>query len=172
MNPTINKILFTTDLSVGSREVFKMAVSLANSCNASITLLHVIEEMSLGKKGILENYIGKDIYDKINDENKKHAQNVLIGKQKEVPIIREALMKMSQEDSTNDNGDAVKIDEILVTTGRPIDEILIRSEKLNCDVIVMGHHHHSIIVETMIGGTARGVMRRSKIPVFLVPIEE
>ncbi len=172
MGPTIKRILFTTDLSDGSREAFKVAVSLANSCGASITLLHIIEEIPSGKKSILANYVGKEVFDEIENNNKEYAQNILIGKRKEVPIIKEALERMSQDSDYNAAGSSqsIKIDDIIVIIGKPVEEIITHTEDKSYDVIVMGNHRHGAIVEALMGGTTKGVMRRSKTPIFLVPI--
>ena len=46
MVPEIKKILFPTNLSRSARHAFEYAVSIANRYGATITLLHVMEEVS------------------------------------------------------------------------------------------------------------------------------
>ena len=46
MIPEIKNILYATDLSENARYAFGYAVSLANRCDAKITVLHVVEELS------------------------------------------------------------------------------------------------------------------------------
>jgi len=46
MIPEIKKILYTTDLSQNSAYAFRYAVNSAKKHDASITILHVVEEMA------------------------------------------------------------------------------------------------------------------------------
>ena len=175
MDPKINKILFTTDLSEGAREVFKHAVYLAENCSASLTLLHVIEDAVPERSKIaLKELMGEDAFDQLGKEQESSARNILIGKQKEAPIIEQAMRKLSDEMTNSGDGSEspIKIDNILVNMGKIEDEILAQAEKSNCDLIVMGYRHHNILTEALLPSHVRSVMRRNKRPVFLVPITE
>ncbi len=169
----IKRILFTTDLSEHSKNVFEMAVSLALQTNASITILHVIESGPSQPRNILVNLIGSEAYAKIKADNETFARNVLIGKQKEVPLIREALKKLSQDafDKLEDEKKPVVIDDIDVRLGHIVDEILNIVDEKQIDMIVMGHHQKSMMLRAVIGSTVRCVLRQCKIPVHLVPID-
>ena len=54
----LKKILFTTDLSQSSKEVFDFAVSLALKSRATVLILHVIEEEESRTKGLIVDMIG------------------------------------------------------------------------------------------------------------------
>jgi len=172
MIPTIKKILFTTDLSDHAKAVFKHTIRLAGSCQASVTMLHVIEEAASNSKNLVIDLMGKDVYEKIAKEDEAFAQRIMLGKRKEAPIIQETLEKLAEQSGSMDDGKKVQIDSTLVTMGNVAEEIVLQAESNDCDVIVMGYHVKNIIVELMLGGKTRKVMRHSKIPVHLVPIHD
>ena len=175
MDPKINRILFTTDLSEGAREVFKHAVFLAEKCNASLVLLHVIEDVTPERtKIVLKDLMGEEAFDRLGKEQESSARNVLLGKQKEAPIIEQAMRKLGEEAMNGSAGvdSPVKIEKILVTLGKIDDEIIYQAEKTDCDIIVMGYRYHSALTETLTGASVRKVMRHSKIPVYLVPLTD
>ncbi len=172
MVTTINKILFTTDLSDGAMEIYKQAVRLASSCQASITILHVIEETTSQAKNLVIDMVGKEAFKQLEKDNEAFAQNIMLGKRKEAPIIEQTLEKLAEQSGTVSDGKHVEIDATLVSMGNIAEEIVSEAEKNNCDIIVMGYHVKNIIAELMLGGKTRKVMRHSKIPVYLVPIHD
>ena len=54
--------------------------------------------------------------------------------------------------------------------GYPAEEILRTANKLNCDIIVMGTHGKGIISQTFLGSMAKKVLRRTRKPVFIIPL--
>ena len=60
------------------------------------------------------------------------------------------------------------INEIVVTTGNPVEEILKLAEKKESDLLVMGAHGHGILTGAMIGSISRRVLRRCKKPVLVI----
>jgi len=51
-----------------------------------------------------------------------------------------------------------------------IQKILSKAQELNCDEIIMGTHSKGIIANTFLGSTAKRVLRRSRKPVFIIPL--
>ncbi len=174
MIPDVKKILFATDLSAGSQDVFHYAVSLARSYNASITILHVIEDAPAQAKSFVVDLMGKEAYKELEEEHEDHAKNILIGKRREVPIIRQALEKLRDNHQSSDGSTEppIVIEDILVPMGKIKEEIIEQAQKSNCDIIVMGHRVHSIIAEAFLGSTTRSILRKLEKPVFLVPIHD
>jgi nucleotide-binding universal stress UspA family protein len=172
MIPTIKKILFTTDLSDHAKEVFTQTIRLAGSCQASVTMLHVIEETTSNTKNLVIDLMGKEVFEKLAKDNEAYAQNIMLGKRKEAPIIQEVLEKLAQQSKSMDDGKRVQVDKSLVTVGNVAEEIVQQAKVNGCDVIVMGYHVKNIILELMLGGKTRQVMRHSTIPVHLVPIHD
>ncbi|MBW2604874.1 MAG: universal stress protein [Deltaproteobacteria bacterium] len=168
----IKRILYATDLSDNARHAFAYAVSLANLYGAAITLLHVLAEVPESlDRGVL-GYISADRWEEIKNRQVHEAKQILTRKKREYVPIREVLDQFCEDVKSSHANQNFVADEILVIKGHPDDEILIQAEKRNCDLIVMGTHGHGIIEETLVGSTARRVIRRSKKPVLVVRLPE
>lgn len=171
MDPKINKILFTTDLSDNARTVFQYAVMLARSCGATITMLHVIEDIQPSTGSILKEELGEEEFTKLQEEKQASATTIMIGKQKEAPMIEHVLFKLSESAAAgSDGGSPVVVDKRLVTIGRIDEEILYQADANDCDLIVMANRLPGSTAEKPLAGTVGGVVRRSKRQVYLVPI--
>jgi nucleotide-binding universal stress UspA family protein len=57
----------------------------------------------------------------------------------------------------------------LLLQGRTIETILKEAGRLPASLIVLGSHGHSAVYDLLVGSVAEGVVRRSTIPVLLVP---
>lgn len=168
----IKKILFTTDLSDGAMDVFKQTIRLASSCQASVTMLHVIEETTSNARNLVIDMLGKEAFEKLKKENEIYVQNIMLGKRKEAPVIQKTLEKLAQHSETLSQEGLVQIEDTLIITGNVAEEIIEQAEKYHCDVIVMGYHVRSIIAELMLGSKTKRVICCSKIPVYLVPVHD
>ena len=168
----IKKILYATDLSENARHAFAYAVSLANLYGATITLLHVLEEIPASLDSSVLGYISSERWEEIKKQHYQEAKETLTRKKREYVPIREVLDQFCENaKSSHENHDFIT-DEILVTKGNPADEILTQAEKRNCDLIVMGTQGHGILEDALLGSIARRVIRRSKKPVLVVRLPE
>ncbi|WP_440991628.1 universal stress protein [Haloarchaeobius baliensis] len=57
----------------------------------------------------------------------------------------------------------------MVRRGRPVDEILATADEVGADVIVLGRTGRSGLADRILGSTADRVVRRSALPVLLIP---
>ena len=48
--------------------------------------------------------------------------------------------------------------------------ILEKANELECDAIVMGTHGKGIIANAFLGSVAKQVLRRTRMPVFIIPL--
>lgn len=168
----IKRILYATDLSENARQAFAYAVSLANLYGATITLLHVLEEIpELVDKGVI-GYISAERWEEIKRQQVQEAKETLTRKKREYVPIREVLGQFCEDVRSSHEDQDFIADEILVIRGNPVDEILAQAEERNCDLIVMGTQGHGILEDALIGSTARRVIRRSKKPVLVVRLPE
>ncbi len=60
--------------------------------------------------------------------------------------------------------------EGLLIQGATREMILLESQKLNIDLIIIGHHENSILYKIFAGSVASSVIEHSKIPVLTIPI--
>lgn len=169
----VKNILFVSDLSVNMKQVFDHAAALAVCQNAKITILHVMEEDPDAEKRIRTAF-GEELYQDAKAQS-EGARTVLIGKNIDALKIRQAIsgffLKALKE---NDSGPADSlIQKILVAEGRSvIDEIMATLEEEHCDMIVMGCRKQGLIDEAMGDKLIRNILKRSEVPVFVVPFSD
>jgi nucleotide-binding universal stress UspA family protein len=162
MIPEIKKILYTTDLSENARHAFGYAVSLANRYGASITILHVLEDLSPSRDLLVMNIIGEQKWIELRESNKHNVMDT----------IKKRLEGFCAEVSNELPECPFITDKIIVKIGNPVEEILGEAEKTGCDMVVMGAHGHGILGDVMMGSTSRRVLRRCKKPVLIVRLPE
>lgn len=170
----INRILYTTDLSKSSIVVFEHTIALAAQTGASISMLHVIEDGSSGVQNRMVHLVDRQVYEKIRNESRDIVKNVLIGKQKTIPVIQNALKKLCDETSSKICKDQspVVIDAIEVRYGNAADEIMQVSDTMQCDLIAMGYLKKGSLLKALMGsGAGKSVMQQTKKPLFLVPLD-
>ncbi|NNL78761.1 MAG: universal stress protein, partial [Desulfobacterales bacterium] len=151
-----------------SRHAFNYAVSAADKYGATITILHVMEEVSPSATEHLKSFVGEEKWQKLQDSHEQEARQILIGKKKEGATIREALQEFCREAQKDLAECEFMTDEVIVVKGNVVDQILAETQGRGIDLIVMGYHSRGKLEEAVMGSTTRRVLRRSKTPVLLV----
>jgi nucleotide-binding universal stress UspA family protein len=161
MTHQVKKILYTTDLSQNAPRVFQYAIFLGNQFNAHITSLHVIEELSSEAKLAFSTYFGKDIRRELLIKREQGVMEEMKGRLKR---LCEAPME---------GGEILDLDRLTmkIAKGYPEEQILKISTEINADLIVMGAHEKGVS-HTFLGTVAKRVLRRSRIPVIIVPLSK
>jgi nucleotide-binding universal stress UspA family protein len=160
MIPTIKKILYATDLSPNSAYVFRYAINSAIKHDANIIILHVFEKISVTTEAQLGVYIEQDLRKKIYDDRREST----------IDRIKKRLQIFCEKE-LEDNAESVnRVESIEMAEGFPAEEILSKADELNCDVIIMGTHGKGIIQHAFLGSTAKRVLRRTRKPVFIIPL--
>ena len=169
----IKKILFTTDLSKSSIKVFERTVALAAQTGAAIVMLHVIEDGSSSSQNRMIHLVDREVYEKIRSESSDIVRNVLIGKQRTIPVIQNALKQLCDEttDKVCATDQPVAIDAIEVRYGNVAEAIVAVADEDECDLIAIGHHQKGSLLRALMGSATGSVIKQSRIPLFLVPIE-
>jgi nucleotide-binding universal stress UspA family protein len=160
MIPKIKKILYATDLSPNSSYVFRYAINSAIKHDASIVILHVFELFSAAARSQIDLYFDEEFRKKILTERVAETKARII----------ERLNEFSAKELQEYPGSKDRVISIEVSEGFPAEEILSKAEKLGCDAIIMGTHSKGIIANTFLGSTAKRVLRRTRIPVFIIPL--
>lgn len=166
---SIQKILYATDLTESASNVLAYAVHLANTFQASITILHVLYK-KIDVEPFMVFHIGYAEWARLQKQMYDNARNALINKKRENADIKEVLYQFAERAKKDSNLPAVVTDEIVVERGDPADIILDQAEKHNCDFIVMGLHEQEGLAKALIGSTTRRVLKRTRKPVFVVPL--
>jgi nucleotide-binding universal stress UspA family protein len=162
MVPDIKNILYATDLSKNAHYAFKYASTIANRFGATITILHVLEELSPSSLGIVSEIVGKERW---TDLKKRNEEKIITS-------IRARIEDVCNEVSQNIPECPFIVQNIIVKTGHPVDQIIHYAEKKDCDMVIMGSRGHGIFTETMLGSTSRRVLRKCTKPVLVVRLPD
>jgi len=161
MSVNIRKILYATDLSRNAAYAFQYAIYLSKMADTTICILHIVEKMSPDAQIAFRAYLDIDDRRKVLADR---AANAIERLKKRLTIFCEKEIEGEKEINA-------KIASIEVYEGYPAEEILNKAEELKCDAIVMGAHKKGF-THTFLGSVAKSVLRRSRIPTFIVPLPE
>ena len=160
MPAEVRKLLYCSDLSENSNVALRYAAWLAKLTGADMHVLHVVEELSNDAKVTLQGFL--------MDAGKRHE-----ALQERVRNVRSEVMRQQDtfwsQQSPEDRKVRDRIKSIEVVESYPAEEILKTSVKLGCDLIVMGAHEKGLS-HTFLGGVAKSVLRRSRVPTLIVPL--
>ena len=159
MLPDINKILYATDLSKNSAHAFRYAVYFAKKFDAEIIILHIIEGASPNALKALSFYLKEEYIKEIQEEGVTHT----------IERIKNRLKIFFDKELSDDLEFTEKFTSIEVYRGFPEEEILKRADTFSCDAIIMGSHEKGV-TQTFLGTVAKRVLRRSRKPVFIIPL--
>ncbi len=162
MSPEVKRILYATDLSENAKYAFGYASDLANRYDAKLTVLSVIETMSPVADRHIQGTMGLEKWNKLNSEHASASEKK----------IRERMADICQNmDGTIDFCNEM-VDDIRIQRGVPYIEILKTAKETAADMIVMGTHGFNFLQDHLIGGTARHIVKDSKIPVMVIRLPE
>lgn len=166
-------ILFASDLSTDMGAVFEHAVATAVYRNARIIIVHVMEDGSRSGKR-LKTVFGEHVYQDLKSAHRREARDILVGKNVDAVRIRRAIAGFFQGSGNRDTDNTANlISKILVTESRAIaDEIVSTALEEGCDTIVMGCRRHGLLAEAMGENLVRKVLKRTPLPVLVVPLEK
>jgi nucleotide-binding universal stress UspA family protein len=155
MIPQIKKILYATDLSKNSAYAFYYAVDLAQKKGAMIVILNAIEPVP----AYVRNYIGD-------------TEKIDLGRHEEViKVIQQRLNNFCQKvDAQIGSPCAELVSKVIVRVGYPVEEILSVADEEGCDMIILGNHGKGFLMQTFLGSVSRGVLDRTRKPVFIIPL--
>ncbi|WP_299978000.1 universal stress protein [Desulfobacula sp.] len=171
MTPEIKKILFATDLSKNSQIAFDFSLSLAEKYEARIYLLHVMRKLSSASERLLISALNEKKLKTIRSKHNQKARDVLIGKKQQV-VDQPQLGISCKEESLEPESKLNKLQVIeIIAEGKNITEVILKeADTHGCDLIVMGSHAQTGLEKLFISDTIRYVLRKSEIPILVIPI--
>ncbi len=144
-------LLAAVDLSDASETVLALTGQLASQLGARVILLHVIEPV---------------------------ATYVPVGVA--MDVIETAPPRIIEEDTKAQLAQVKRLGQSLIHAGIEVDpqvvvglsadEIISRAEAGGADLILLGSHGHGALYHLFAGSVVTGVLKRSAIPVLVVPI--
>ena len=146
--PKYKKVLFCTDFSESSDCAFDYAFGIAKRDEAFLYILHIISVNP--HASYIDNYMTKDYWDKLK------------------VTMQEDIDKKYNDQYLSQIKDKTKV-KIVTKSGREDEEILKFARKEKINIIVIGTHGRTGIEHLFIGSVAEKIIRRSPIPVFIIP---
>ena len=160
MTPDIKKILYATDLSPNSTYALRYALQSAKLYNAEVIIMHAFETAYIGYAPVLNTYIDDKGQQMLYEERVAESKAAI-----------EKRLKTVCDEELDENPDYEEIvKSIEVCEGFPAERILETARQFNCDMIIMGTHGKGIIGNTFLGSTAKRVLRRTRLPIFIIPL--
>lgn len=169
MLKSVKNILFATDLTKRSVPAFEAAAALALTFQAKIVLLHVLEKIPDYVEGHLAGLIGEDKWEKMLDAHQSEVRRKLIGKRSSSKLIRKALEHFCSEAGIDDKSCGYQSREVVVAEGGDTAvRIVEHADAHGCDLIILGARQ-GLFAKQSIGSTIKAILKKSKVPVLVVP---
>ncbi|MCA0933334.1 universal stress protein [Lutimonas saemankumensis] len=144
----MKNILLTIDFDNNEIVLIDKAIEIAAAFDAKIWLLHVVSPEP--------DFVGLEV----------GPQYIRDTRAEELKRERRLL---------SDYTDVIKLENVscegILIQGATIEMILKEAEKLKTDLIIIGRHEHNLMYKAFFGSVASGVIKKSKIPVMIVPVE-
>lgn len=165
----IRSILFATDLTPNSQRALDFTIALATRFHATIYMLYVVEKLPEQMTERLKDLLGHHQWENLVDAHQMTAHKSLLNKQSTNFDVRKAIHDFCKQEGIDNDSCDFQSREIIISGGNVVKNILIHSEENECDLIVLGGHQSFFSKAPSIGSTAKGVMKKSSIPVTVVP---
>jgi nucleotide-binding universal stress UspA family protein len=149
--PKYKRVLFCTDFSENSDCAFDYAFGIAKRDEAVLYILHIISINP--HKSYIDNYMTKEYWKTLK------------------ATIREDIDKKYDHQYLSQIKDKTKV-KTVTKSGREDEEILKFAREENIDIIVIGTHGRTGIEHVFVGSVAEKIVRRSPIPVFIIPYKK
>ena len=150
----MKKVLITLDYNPNSEKVVKMGYEIAQLMQAEVCLFHVLADVRFyGMQ--YEPFMGYEGYAFPIDYN---IQNEYVKVAKD--YLEKTKIHLKGENITTH-----------LAEGETSRTILEYSEEWKADLIVMGTHSHGTLEKLFLGTVASSVLEKTKIPVYMVPVE-
>ncbi len=144
----MKNILVTIDFNKNEKLLIDKAFQLAESFDSKLWLMHIAApDPDFVGYEVGPQYIRDS---RASDLRKEH--------------------RLLQEYTTTLKKKGVDSEGILVQ-GATIEMIIEESKKLNIDLIIAGHHEHGFFYNAFVESVSAKVIKKSKIPVLIVPLE-
>lgn len=148
----VNKIIVACDLSAYSIQAVEYAADMAESVDAELIILNVINQRDL------------DMIEKVT----LHTDKISIKKyiQETSEYRSEEITKVLAESKRDPNSY-----RMVFKTGVPFREILSAIEEEKADILVMGTKGRTDLEEVLFGSTAQKMFRRCPVPLLSIRIK-
>lgn len=145
----MKNILVTLEIEEQSQVLVEKAKTLAEKFDSKIWLLHVAAPDP--------DFVGFDV----------GPQYIRDSRAEELKEEHRFVQKFADE-LRNANIEAQGV----LLLGATIDMIIYEANKLEVDLIILGHHQQSLLEKIFVGSTASEVIKKADVPILIVPLEK
>ena len=145
----LRKVLVPTDFSESARHALTYGTSFAREYEAELTLLHVVENLTVGYASDLFPVPMQEVFQEISGYAKTELAKLgAQAREKNVSVVEH------------------------VAQGKPSAEIIRYAQETEIDMIVLGTHGKGMLDQALFGSTTERVVRRGPCPVLTVRLAE
>ncbi len=163
------KILYVTDLSESGRQAFPHAVAITRRNDAQLTVFHVVDNRDLQS---LEGYMSSELWDELSSRSLDEARQILLSRRREDFAIKN-VEQFCAECLAEQPEHPVLSYDVKVESGERLEKILEEAHSGGYDLLVISKHgNRASVKDAVIGDTTRRVIRRCRIPVLVVPLDD
>jgi nucleotide-binding universal stress UspA family protein len=160
MSHNIRRILCTIGMRGNCDNVLEQGVRLAFATGASLDILHVVKTIADDVMNTLKATIrDRDVLGSLIDQRTSQSSSALAAEIEAFWIRKPELKEMMKD----------RVVELSVLEGDPASVICHYAKRGNFDMIVMAAHKKTYLA-TYAGKVTKGVIKRAKVPVVIVPI--
>ena len=142
----MKNILVTLDFEEKAILLVEKAAEIAEKFNSKVWLVHIVAPDP--------DFVGYEV-------GPQYIRDSRAGELRKEHHILQNFTKMLKEKGIDADG--------LLIQGPTKEMILKESDKLNIDLIIIGHHEHGLMYKIFAGSVASQVIKHSKIPVLTIP---
>jgi len=154
----MKKILIALDYDPTAQVIAEKGMTIAKAMGAEVTLLHVMADPVYYADANYSPIMGFTGYMDI-DVLQKDVTSAI---KKESLVFLERTRQHLADDTI----------KILVTEGDFADSILDIAKETGAGIIVLGSHSRSWLNDILVGSVTEKVLRKTEIPVYIVPTKE
>lgn len=166
--PHIKTVLMATNLQEYNKVAFDVASSIAIHHQANLVLLHVLETIPKSVEARLTWLFGEEERKKVLQLQTENAQKTLTGKSISSLVIQSALKNYCEKTGIEFAVGWKPTRNILVDEGDVVETILRNAYEIDAGMIVLGTHE-GLFSKSSISRVVKNVLKKSKIPVLIVP---
>lgn len=145
----MKNILVTIDFKESDQLLIEKAYQLAEAFGSKIWIVHIAApHPDFVGYGVGPQYIRDTRASELREEHKQIQAYVTMGKNKGIDA------------------------EGLLVQGATIEMVMEEATKLNVDLIIAGHHKHGFIFKALAGSISEDIVKKSDIPVLIVPLNK
>lgn len=145
----LKKVLVPTDFSESARHALTYGTSFAREYEAELTLLHVVENLTVGYASDLFPVPMQEVFQEISGYAKTELAKLgALARERKVSVVEQ------------------------VVQGKPSAEIIRYARETEVDMIVLGTHGKGMLDQALFGSTTERVVRRGPCPVLTVRLAE